>query len=88
MFYDKLKNGTRVLVINKMTNNNFIFILTENYKSFNSSTKIHIEYKNGIRKEENSFIRNSTFNPATRGADVYIIAEEYWDGQNGNRFFQ
>ena len=88
MFYDKLKNGTRVLVINKMTNNNFIFILTENYKGFNSYTDIHIENKNGTRKEGNGFIRNSTFDPATRGADVYIIEEEYWDGQNGNRFFQ
>lgn len=77
MFYDKLKNGTRVLVIKKMTNNNYIFVLTEDYREINSYTGIYMEYKNGIQERKNGFIHNTNFDPTTNKADVYIVAEEY-----------
>ena len=77
MFYDKLKNGTRVLVINKMTNNNYIFVLTEDYREINSYIGIYIEYKNGIQERGNGFIHSTNFDPTTNKADVYIVTEEF-----------
>lgn len=76
MFNDRLKNGTRVLVIDKMTKADFIFVLTEDYKEINSYTDIYIEYKNGIQKGGIGFIRNINFDPTTN-KDVYLVMEEY-----------
>lgn len=76
-FDKKLVKGVKVLVIDKMTKWDYIFVLTEDYREINSYIGIYIEYKNGIQERENGFIHSTNFDPTTNKADVYIIAEEF-----------
>ena len=77
MFNDKLENGVRLLIVDKMTKAYFIVVLAENYRNINRYTNVYIEYKNGVRREGIGSVHNENFDPDTNRADVYIITEEY-----------